>query len=145
MFNDKDKAAAGKPPSAPRRRSPVVPSRRQLQGLPAAMMVVNAGGQPVQVELDPAVAIVTAHDLTFLQQGERSATQALFSSNKPDWVEVEKIDIVAEEVDLPHRPATPYSSKLESQGRRSERSGCCRWRYQAGSTSFIAHEETCCW
>ncbi len=71
----------------------VVGTVRAVQG---SKLMIAAGMQPVQIELDPSVVIaVTATDLSFINQGDNVTVSGLRNPAEPSWIQAERIEIKA--------------------------------------------------
>lgn len=88
-----------------------------LRGVHQNTLLVSAGPQPVQVELDPSATItVTAGDLSFASKGDEVKVSGLRKPSQPDWIQAEKIEIKAAKKLTQAQPA-PRGGKMRTGGR----------------------------
>jgi len=67
-----------------------------LRGLQKNTLMVAAGAQPIQIEIDPALAIsIISDDLTFANSGDNVTVSGLRNPAQPTIIQAEKIEIKA--------------------------------------------------
>lgn len=113
--DDKKKAAKAAAPAGNAQTWRVVGA---LQGLQKNTMLVAAGTQPIQIELDPAISIsVIADDLTFANSGDNVTVSGLRNPAQPTIIQAEKIELKAAKKLTQAQPAGRTS---KSRGRNSK-------------------------